>query len=139
LVDLASAETVGDRRSNILDRNGSWNMVACEIEEPEVNPDETLTFMLNYWHGWWRFMWHWHDENKGLHFPDLKMTWAHRKYCEDSWDKIGFSFTFWRLSLCFSCSSIKKSRALYRKMFPVDPVLSNAIIIEDSLDAEIIL
>ena len=85
-----------------------------------IVPGSTLDFMLNYHHGWWRFFWHWHSENKGFHLPNLKTMWEHRKYCEDSWDKIGFGFTVWRLSFCFSCSTHAQASARYRKMFPDD-------------------
>lgn len=82
-----------------------------------MSEQSTLDFMLNYWHGWWRFMWHWHETNKGFHLPDLKMMMAHRKYCDGSWDKIGFSVTLWRLTVSFNCQTIEASRAQYRKMF----------------------
>lgn len=105
------------------------------VTDEYIAPDSDLGFMLNYWHGWWRFAWHWHSESKGIVWPDLRMAWQHRQYCDGSWDKIGCGVTFWRLSICFSCEPLSKSNARAREMFPDDiwPTL-----IEEILDAEVV-
>lgn len=111
-------------------------MTVAVLEDEYIAADSSLAFMLNYWHGWWRLMWHWHKENKGIALPNLRTIWAHRRYCDDSWDKIGFSFTAWRLSLCFACGSIKKQRLRYREMFKDD--IWPSVVLDDPLDADVI-
>lgn len=106
------------------------------VKDEYIAPDSTLAFMLNYWHGWWRFMWHWHAESKGIVLPDLRMAWAHRKYCDGSWDKIGFSFTVWRCTVTFNCVSMKKNVAHYREMFADD--IWPTVVLDDVLDCEVI-
>lgn len=111
-------------------------MNAVTTETEYIAPDSALAFMLNYWHGWWRFMWHWDKKSHGVAWPDLKTVWAHRKYCDESWDKIGIVFTIGHLSLCFSCHTMKQAASRYREMLPDD--IWPTIVLDDPLDAEII-
>lgn len=104
--------------------------VTADVDE-YIAPDSPIY----YWHGWWRFMWHWHEKNVGLLLPSLKMSLAHRKYCDSkSWDKFGLSISLWRLSVCFSCNTIEESRAYHRRLFKDD--IWPTIIVEDPLDAD---
>ena len=113
-------------------------MKTAVIESDEyVASDSSLAFMLNYWCGWWRIIWHWHDKSVGLTLPSLRMVLAHRKYCEAKCrDKIGFSFALWRLSICFNCETIEEMHARHRAMFSDD--IWPVVILEDILDAEYI-
>jgi len=102
------------------------------VADEYIAPDSSLAFMLNYWHGRKRLLWHWGDKNLGLHIGLPHRHIAPFVEC----GRWSWSFWAYRFAFCFSCEPIEESNARYREMFKDD--IWPTRIYEDILDAEVI-
>lgn len=101
--------------------------------EEYVAPDSTLAFMLGYWRGWWRIIWHW--SKNPLPFK-VEIGRHDHPYAECG--KRFASIHIWRLMILFNCETIKHSRAYYREMFK-DDIRTDTwpdLVVYDILDAD---
>lgn len=85
--------------------------------------------MLNYWRGWRRLIWHWHNNPQPLRVSYGK----HDHELADCGRRFLF-ITLWRLTFGMSCRTIDEEKAEKRRWFKDD--IWPTIIVEDALDAD---